>query len=66
MHVVNGGSFLQVNRHNPLTLLLLALFEMPTVSQLLPADLAPAARGAAEIDNAIDSLEDVEDIIDLQ
>jgi hypothetical protein len=38
---------------------------MSLLAQLLPADLTPAAGCAAEIDNSIDSLEDVEDVIDL-
>lgn len=67
--VVNGGDFLQIDRHNPLPLgpvRLGAVGEQPHLAQLLPADLAPAAGRATEIDDPLDVMEDVEDVIDLQ
>jgi len=67
VYVIDRRSFLQIDRNYSFTILHISFFygKMSLLAQLLPANLAPAAGCAAEIDNSIDSLEDVEDVIDL-
>ena len=67
VHVVNWSGLLQIDRNYPLPLLDLSLdLEQSLLAQFLPADLTPAARGSAEVDNSMRGVKDVVDIVDLK
>ena len=67
VHVVNWSGFLQIDRNYPFPLFGLPLdLEQPLLAQFLPADLAPATRGSAEVDNSMRGIKDVVDVVDLK